>query len=454
MMNAKPAAKAYFGTDGIRGSWSDDVINTAFARHFGIALGAFLKQRNPDRPAVVYIGRDTRNSGTALSQAIRDGLSSADAFVCDLGVIPTPAVALVTSCQCADMGIMVTASHNPAEDNGYKVFGPGGLKLTRADEIEIERFINSSNPSSAVEKKVRDHTFNGLAYYINFMRSMLNEGCLNGRRMVVDLANGATTSTVAEVFSRWGGEIHYLGNQPDGDNINSGVGSEHPQALGEAVRQHKAEIGIAFDGDGDRVVIVDENGDVVAGEILLSLLARAESASKQLKKHTLVTTVHSNGGLDRAIAAFGGKTERTDVGDRNVLYRMRELGANMGGESSGHIIFADLIPSGDGFLSAIKFIQLLLKSESSVAELAASVKLFPQAEASLKVKHKPPLDSLVHLPKALKALDEKLLKAGGRVLVRYSGTEPKLRFLVEAEDLDTAQRELAVLIEAANKDLK
>jgi phosphoglucosamine mutase len=452
-MQTKPTCTRFFGTDGIRGSWNDAVINVEFARRFGCALAAFLKTRIPDRPAAVYIGRDTRGSGEALSQAIRDGLSTSGAFVCDLGVVPTPVVALVTAHQSADLGVMVTASHNPANDNGYKVFGPGGLKLSKDDESAIEDFIVKTCPENLPKAEPCGHRFDGLGYYVTYMRSMLDEGCLEGRRIVIDLANGATTTTAPEVFSRWGGRIQFLGNQPDGKNINDGVGSEHPEKLGQAVLEQGAELGIAFDGDGDRVVIVDGNGQVVAGEIILALLAREEASRGQLSNNILVTTVHSNGGLDRAVQSFGGSTERTDVGDRNVLYRMREMGANMGGESSGHIIFSDLIPSGDGLLSAVKFIDLLLRHNVPVAELASEFKLFPQAEGTLKVANKPPLESLTRFSIALAAANEKLSGGKGRILVRYSGTEPKLRFLVEAEDAQTAQHELSALMEAAAQDL-
>jgi phosphoglucosamine mutase len=452
-MQTESPRKHYFGTDGIRGTWNDAVINEAFARRFGAALAAFLKARIPDRPAAVYIGRDTRGSGEVLSQAILDGLSTAGAFVCDLGIIPTPAVALVTSHQSADLGIMVTASHNPASDNGYKVFGPGGLKLTKEDEAEIEGFIEQISVADLPKAEPCGHCFDGLAYYITYMRSMLDEDCLAGQRIVIDLANGATTATAPEVFCRWGGQIHFLGNQPNGDNINAGVGSEHPEKLGQAVREQGAVLGIAFDGDGDRVVIVDADGKAVPGEAILALLAREEAACQQLASNLLVTTIHSNGGLDRAVEQFGGRTERTDVGDRNVLYRMRELGASMGGESSGHIIFCDLIPSGDGLLSAIKFLALFLKHKCSVAELAAGIKLFPQAEGTLRVSKKLPLESLPNFSAASRAVESRLSGGKGRILVRYSGTEPKLRFLVEAESPALAEQELSTLMAAAEMDL-
>lgn len=452
-MAKESTRKRYFGTDGIRGSWNDAVINEAFAYRFGCALAAFLKERIPDRPAAVYLGRDTRASGKQLAQSIYDGLSNAGVFVCDLGIIPTPAVALVTAHQSADLGVMVTASHNPSSDNGYKVFGPGGLKLSKDDEALVEELIDQLPAQQRKPSEVCGHCFDGLSYYINYMQALLDEGCLAGRRLIVDLANGATTATAPKVFDRWGGDIQFLGNQPDGENINAGVGSEHPEKLGKIVREQHAALGIAFDGDGDRVVIVDESGQPVAGEIILALLARDAHAQGRLASNLLVTTVHSNGGLDRAVRDFGVSTERTDVGDRNVLYRMQERGANLGGESSGHVIFTDLIPSGDGLLSAIKFLELWLRQEASVAELASEVKLYPQAEGTLKVASKPALETLGHFSVALESAEAQLADGKGRVLVRYSGTEPKLRFLVEAEDNGTAEAVLESLMTAAKRDL-
>ncbi len=444
----------YFGTDGIRGTFGGPLINCDFARRLGFAVAQFLNSgRTVDRPLAAYIGRDTRASGKALLLAFAEGLALQGVHVCDLGILPTPAVALTTSEQAADLGVAITASHNPASDNGIKLFGRGGVKLTEKEEAHIERLLEEQGELPELDTLPHFHSHDGAAHYINFGRALLDEGCLQGWKIVLDLANGATAQTTPAIFERWGAQLVLLGDQPDGQNINDRVGSEHTDQLCRAVRRHKAHLGIAHDGDGDRVVIVDEKGKVVNGDALLGLFAVFAKKADLLAADTFVTTVQTNLGVDQSVEAVGGRGARVPVGDRNVLHKMRELGANLGGESSGHIIFSDFSPTGDGLIAAVKFISLMLATERTASSLAGMIDLFPQRERSLVVAEKIPFKRLRSLPAAINKA-ERSLKHGGRVLVRYSGTEPKLRFLVEAPEATVASKLLSELVEAASQELE
>lgn len=441
----------YFGTDGIRGTFGDPQINADFAFRFGSAVGAWLKEENPDGQIHAVIGRDTRQSGPELVEAITQGLNHQGVNVEDLEVVPTPAVAGMVLQQGADIGVAVTASHNPAADNGYKLFNEKGWKLSEREEALLEsRIDKEAVPSerSPAESTVLD----GSACYINQLAERMSSNCLSGWKVVLDLANGATAITTPEVFAQWGADSVALGDRPDGLNINSGVGSEHPELLGEAVLRHNAQFGIAHDGDGDRIVVCDEYGAVVEGDILLGLFAMHALQKKSLSANTLVATVQSNLGLDHAIRREGGTVLRANVGDRNVAQLMRESGSNIGGESSGHIIFSDYATTGDGLLAAAKLIELLLDSGRPLSELRKQVELFPQKSVNLRVKDKLPLESLSALRTAINEA-ERVFGEDGRVLVRYSGTEPKLRILVEGRDPNLVTAALDSIFLAAKSEL-
>ncbi|WP_236919025.1 phosphoglucosamine mutase [Ereboglobus luteus] len=445
--------RQYFGTDGVRGPFGGPVINEIFAARLGIAAARFAKTGR------VLIGRDTRESGPPLQKAVAAGLASAGMEPVILDVIPTPALAMAVVAEGASLGIMVTASHNPATDNGIKFFNASGLKLTDAQEIEIESLLGDE--STARDALARFASRQGtpqtqpppaigeLRAYLDKMTSVLPARALDGWSIVLDAANGATCVTSPRILASLGAKLTLLGNEPDGRNINAGVGSEHPQPLAARVRETGARFGIAHDGDGDRCVLCDELGEVLDGDEILTLLALHALRQGKLAASTLVVTVHSNLGVDAAVRAAGGKVVRSNVGDRYVAEKMRENGATLGGESSGHIIYSEISSTGDGLLAALKVLEVMLATGKPLSELRQGLKKFPQATINLRVREKIPLARLPKLSAAIAALEHELGDRG-RVLVRYSGTEAKLRLLVEgpsdaivragAETLESAAR--------------
>ena len=442
----------YFGTDGIRGRFGDPLICPTFAYRLGCALGKYLSQIRADKALNVVVGRDTRASGVALCDALISGLNQYEIYVHDASVVPTPAIARAVLDQQADLGVAITASHNPSSDNGIKLFDHEGCKLSDAQELVIESLVDEV-PEPAGDLPIpQSHPLEASSFYINYLRSLMDQNCLCDWRIVLDLANGATVETTPAVFRRWGPELHLIGDKPDGENINKGVGSECPEQLAQAVLKHKAQIGIAHDGDGDRLVVSDETGTIVDGDIILALFGRYAMESGALKSGALVATIHSNLGLDHALRDAGARVERVDVGDRNVAKRMRELGANIGGESSGHIIFSDFATTGDGLLAAVKIIELMRTTGKALSELRKEITLFPQSTTNLIVSKKLTLTDLNTLQAAIAAVEEDLGDEG-RVLVRYSGTEPKLRLLVEGKDARRVAKALESIESAARKDL-
>lgn len=443
----------YFGTDGIRGRYEGALLNANFVRRVGFGLKDHLRKMNAGKPLCVVLGRDTRQSGEWLEKALLEGLTSGGIHVYRLDQVPTPAVSMMVRDLNADLGIMLTASHNPPEDNGIKLFDRQGLKLEDEEEAAIEAAIDAAAlPDHSPVSLPSGYAYDGRGYYMNYIRSLLHQNCLWDWKVVIDTANGATCETTPAVFRHLGATIVCLGCKPDGHNINVDVGSEHPEALCKRVRKEKAHLGLAHDGDGDRLVVCDEKGHILAGEELLGIIGLHYLSHGQLKQNTLVTTVHSNTGLDKVLADHGGKVIRTPVGDRHVLHAMLQTGSNFGGESSGHYLFTDNSCCGDGLLTAIKLIEVMLASGRPLSELRHQIKLFPQAGLNVRVATKPPIESLPTLFPAIQSVEEKL--AGkGRVLVRYSGTESKLRLLVEAPRPATARQCLKVLEAAAQKDL-
>ncbi|ADE55968.1 phosphoglucosamine mutase [Coraliomargarita akajimensis] len=442
----------YFGTDGIRGRVGAPHMNPDFAYRLGAALGAQLAEIKGDVPSHVVIGRDTRESGPLLADALTQGLNQHGVYVHDLGIVPTPAIAQGVLEQQADLGIAVTASHNPYTDNGIKLFNQHGHKLSEEAELVIESLIDLQPEKPAELALPKAYPMDGAAHYINYQSSLLDQNCMCGWKIVLDLANGATCETTPAVFRRWGAELVLIGDNPDGENINRGVGSECPEQLGEAVRAHQAEIGIAHDGDGDRLVVCDENGQVIDGDILLALYGVYAMRSGALRGNKLVATIQSNLALDHALREAGGEVVRVGVGDRNVASKMREIGSNIGGESSGHIIFSDFATTGDGLLAAIKLMDLMCKTGKRLSELCREFRLFPQATKNLKVEEKLPLDGLASVQSTIQQI-ETSFGDEGRVLVRYSGTEPKIRLLVEGRDENAVKNALKSLETAVRSDL-
>ncbi|CAM2843882.1 phosphoglucosamine mutase [Rariglobus hedericola] len=434
----------YFGTDGVRGPYGGHVVNEAFAARLAEAAGRWAGGRGR-----VLIGRDTRGSGEALMKAVAAGLVAAGMEPVSLGVLPTPAVARAVRTSGAALGVVITASHNPASDNGIKFFAGSGIKLTDEDEVRIESLL----PDAAAAPVLTVPEIDGVADYIDVARGVLPAGSLAGWRIILDTAHGATTSTSPAVLRALGAEVIGIGDQPDGRNINEGVGSEHPEKLAEKVLTAGARLGIAHDGDGDRCILCDENGSVLDGDEVLTLLGLHALEKGTLAASTLVITVQSNLGVDSAINAAGGRVVRTSVGDRYVIERMLADGATLGGESSGHIICADTSPTGDGLVAALKVIEVMLATGRPLSALRTGMKKFPQGTRNLKVRDKRELTTCATLSAAISALESDL-GSEGRVLVRFSGTEPKLRLLVEGPSDDVVTAGLMRLEQAARADLQ
>jgi phosphoglucosamine mutase len=437
-------SRNYFGTDGVRGPYGGPVINEAFAARLGQAVAEWLPARGR-----VLLGRDTRASGESLTAAMAGGLRAGGAEPVSLGVVPTPAVARAVRTTGAVLGVVITASHNPAADNGIKFFGPGGMKLTDEQEEQIEARLRPAPAPAAAALPALDARGN----YIGAAQALLPAGALQGWRIVLDTAHGATCATSPEVLRALGAEVVGIGDRPDGKNINEGVGSEHPEQLAARVRAAGARLGIAHDGDGDRCVLCDELGQVLDGDEVLTILATHALRRGALVKQTLVVTVQSNLGVDAAIGAAGGRVTRSAVGDRYVIERMLAEGATLGGESSGHIICSEVSPTGDGLVAALKVIEVMRATGQPLSALRGALKKFPQLTAALKVREKRPLGSLPKVTAAIAGLEQEL-GARGRVLVRYSGTEAKLRLLVEGPAEGVVRDGLARLEAAVRAELE
>ncbi len=451
--------RIYFGTDGVRGPYGGPVVNEEFAARLAAAAVGWLRgpgeRRNSSRESQtalvgrVFIGRDTRASGLELEAAVARGLRAAGAEPVLLGVLPTPAVARAVRTEGARLGVVITASHNPASDNGIKFFGPNGIKLTDADELAIESLLAGPVASPAL----RPSTMIGVVRdYIDMAAALLPRDALKGWRIVLDSANGATCATSPVVLRQLGAEVIGIGDTPDGRNINEGVGSEHPEQLAARVRASGAKLGIAHDGDGDRCVLCDETGGVLDGDEILTILATHALAQGRLVKNALVVTVQSNLGVDAAVTAAGGRVLRSSVGDRYVIEQMLASGAMLGGESSGHVICADVSLTGDGLVAALKVIEVMLATGRPLSELRRKLTKFPQLTAALKVREKRDLAQCAKLSDAIVAL-ERELGTQGRVLVRYSGTEAKLRLLVEGPTAAVVQSSIDRLTAATRQDL-
>ncbi|MGJ3242946.1 MAG: phosphoglucosamine mutase [Opitutales bacterium] len=448
----------YFGTDGVRGPFGGPLLNVAFSRRLGRALGENLRPA-PDgeedaRPEVV-VGRDTRVSGGALVDALCSGLDAAGVQAIRLGVLPTPAIVRVGLDLEAAAMVAVTASHNPAADNGIKVMDAGGTKVgpeweealeDRIDELDTKELEGGvvSGPGDEASAEWKDH-------YLKASLAGRPPDLLAGRTLVVDCAHGATAATTPEALRRLGATVHAIGVEPDGLNINAGCGSEHLDVLGREVLVHEAALGLAHDGDGDRVRLVDSRGEPVPGEVVLGLLACHRLERGMLPGGHLVTTVHSNLGLDQAVRAAGGRVTRTPVGDRWVAAKLKELNGGLGGESSGHIILPAFSPTGDGLVAALDVLTVLAEGERTLADWLAAIPLFPRREANFRVTRKPPLAAAAAVTACQAAWTERFGQAG-RMLLRYSGTEPVLRAVVEARDPDQVESAFNDLAGALRQD--
>jgi len=441
-------SRKYFGTDGVRGVYGGATMNEAFAWRLGAAAAKFAREKGAVS-SIVLIGRDTRASGASLEAALAGGLAAEGFQPVSLGVVPTPAVSLALRQQAAAFGVVITASHNPAADNGIKFFAANGIKLTDAEEARIEALL----PELAGGEATECAAYDARSLYTAAAVRLLPSHSLRGWKIVLDAAHGAGSQTSLAVLTQLGAEVIAFGCSPDGRNINEDVGSQHPEKMAAAVVAHGARLGIAHDGDADRCILCDETGHVLDGDEILTVLALHALKNGRLAHRELVITVQSNLGVDAAVAAAGGRVARTSVGDRYVIERMLADGANLGGESSGHVICADVAPTGDGLVAALKVIEVMLATGQPLSTLRRQLRKFPQLTAALTVREKLPLEKLSTLPVTIAAL-ERELGAQGRVLVRYSGTEPKLRLLVEGPSDEVVSAALKRLEQATRADLE
>lgn len=435
-MNPPPQHPKLFGTDGIRGRVNEFPITAELALRMGKAVANVLRSSGPNRNRVL-VGKDTRISGYMLETALTSGLVSMGMDVFMVGPLPTPAVAHLTKSMGAAAGIMITASHNPYEDNGIKIFGPDGYKLNDNLELLIERHVLGQEPEPPplpprqIGKAHRIDDARGR--YIEFAKHTADNVPLHGLKVVVDCGHGAAYFIAPLIFKELGAEVITTGIQPDGLNINSGCGALHPEHAGELVRRHNADLGISFDGDADRVIFTDANGQVVSGDRILALCAVSLKEQGRLRHDTLVATVMSNLGLREAMEKHGIKVEITGVGDRNVIECIRKNGFSFGGENSGHLIFAEHATTGDGILSALQVLRMMRDRNATLAQLSTVMHEYPTQLANLPVPAKPALDSLPGLNRLMKEATS-AFGDQGRHLIRYSGTENKIRILIEHRD--------------------
>jgi len=425
-----------FGTDGIRGTANMHPITGEMAMKLGRAAAHIFKHKAGQHR--ILIGKDTRLSGYMLESALTAGICSFGVDVLLSGPIPTPAIAFLTRSMRADAGVMISASHNPFEDNGIKFFSKDGLKLPDEMETEIERLITSGEidhirpTAHDIGKAYRLDDAEGR--YIEFVKNSLPKGLdFQGMKVVVDCGNGALYKVAPIVLRELGAELWVINNTPDGTNINRDCGALYPAALSKRVLTHQADIGIAYDGDADRAVFIDELGNTVPGETILATLAEALHAEKKLMGETLVTTEMSNKGIEKSLEKKGISVVRVRVGDRYVLKKMLSGGYNFGGESSGHTIFLDHNTTGDGLIATLQLLSLMKRSGQCLSKLTASTQLLPQIAVNLKVREKRPLQEMPELQQAMTEA-EACLKGNGRLVVRYSGTENMLRIMIEGED--------------------
>lgn len=422
-----------FGTDGIRGEANQYPMDGAFVFSVGQALAYVLRSRNP-QPRVV-IGRDTRISGPMLESALAAGLMSMGAAPVLVRVLPTPGIAFMTTSTHADAGIVISASHNPFQDNGIKVFSGDGFKLSDSDEETIERLIldkdlKSKCPSAAHLGRSVSLEEAGRRYAYFLKSTFPRDLSMKGMKLVLDTANGATHKVAPDVFNEMGALAHVIHHRPDGININDHCGSQHTRDLEQEVLAKGASLGLAFDGDGDRLIAVDEKGRRLTGDQILLICARVMKDLGSLKNNLLVTTVMSNLGLRMACKKYGFRHHASKVGDRYVLEEMRRLGAILGGEDSGHMIFLDHHTTGDGILAALQLIGTMLRTRKPLSELAGWMDVYPQRLINVRVKSKPEISTVPEIAEVI-AQAEKELGEQGRVLVRYSGTENLCRVMVE-----------------------
>ncbi|AIM16727.1 phosphoglucosamine mutase [Neobacillus sedimentimangrovi] len=421
----------YFGTDGVRG-----VANTELTPELAFKIGRFggyVLTKNQARPKVL-IGRDTRVSGHMLEGALVAGLLSIGAEVMRLGVISTPGVAYLTKALGAQAGVMISASHNPVADNGIKFFGPDGFKLSDEQEQEIEELMDLPEdklprPTGADLGQVMDY-FEGGQKYLQYLKNTVDED-FSGIHVALDCAHGATSSLAPHLFADLDADLTTMGASPNGLNINDGVGSTHPEALANLVKEKGADVGLAFDGDGDRLIAIDEKGNIVDGDHILYICGKYMKEHGRLKHNTIVSTVMSNLGFYKAIESQGIQSVPTAVGDRYVVEEMKKNGFNLGGEQSGHIIFLDYNTTGDGLLTGLQLVNIMKATKKKLSELADELKKYPQKLVNVRVTDKHQVTNNEKVKEVIQQVEAEM-EGNGRILVRPSGTEPLVRVMAEA----------------------
>jgi len=442
----------YFGTDGVRG-----VANSELTPEIAFKLGrygGFVLTKDHDRPKVL-IGRDTRISGHMLEGALVAGLLSIGAEVMRLGVISTPGVSYLTKALGAQAGVMISASHNPVADNGIKFFGPDGFKLSDEQELEIEALIDKEEdtlprPTGADLGQVDDY-FEGGQKYLQFLKQTVDEE-FAGIHIALDCAHGATSSLAMHLFADLDADISTMGASPNGLNINDGVGSTHPEALAKFVLEKEADVGLAFDGDGDRLIAIDENGDIVDGDQIMYICAKYLKETGRLKNNTVVSTVMSNLGFYKALKQHEITSIPTAVGDRYVVEEMRNNGYNLGGEQSGHIIFLDFNTTGDGLLTGLQLVNIMKVTKKKLSELAGEMKKFPQKLVNIKVTDKFHVTDNEKVKEVIAKVEQDM-NGNGRILVRPSGTEPLVRVMAEAPTEELCEAYVNVISEVVKNEM-
>lgn len=447
-----------FGTDGIRGKANVYPMTAEIATALGRAVTHYFQSTNPTntRPLII-VGKDTRLSCYMLEMAFASGVCSQGGAVILTGPLPTPGIAFVTHSMRADAGVMISASHNPFQDNGIKIFDAKGFKLPDSVELELERLILTPDlmpvkTGSQLGNAERLKEVYG-RYIVHVKSALGNDFDLEGMRIVLDCANGAGYKVTPMMFQELGAEVFPLGISPNGENINKNVGSLHPEAARAEVLKYRADIGVCIDGDGDRVSVIDQEGTIVDGDKLIGLFAKLLLARGELKKgDTVVGTVMSNLGLELYLKSLGLNFVRTKVGDRYIIEYMRQNGCILGGEPSGHVIFSRHSTTGDGALGALKVIEAMKYFNKPLKDLVAEIELFPQTIKNVMVKNKPAIESVPGIQAGIKMAEDRL-HGKGRVLLRYSGTEPLLRVMVEGNVAETVEEECNKLIDIVVKEI-
>jgi len=443
--------QSLFGTDGIRGKVGVYPLTEDMIKRIGQAAATFVKSTNPHKRKSqrISITKDTRTTGDMFEQELIKGITSCGVDVAKLGVLPTPCSAYLTRELKDEMGIVISASHNDIEDNGIKFFTHRGYKLSLEEEKEIERLVQQEIRVSDVVGKVEDAE-DALAYYITGLRDLISKSDLSGYKIAVDCAFGSASGMVMKVAEKLGLNFLAINNTPNGNNINQECGSLHPNVISEYVIKEGADCGFAFDGDGDRVIVCDEQGQVLDGDFILAIIGKYLNDKNSLNKNSIATTHMSNLGLEMAVSQWGGRLIKTEVGDKYVLDKMIKSKLNLGGEQSGHIILLDHTTTGDGMMAALFLLKIMADEGKSLAQLGRCMYKFPQVLLNIEVDEKKPFNEL---PKFIKAIDkcEKNLGAKGRLYVRYSGTENKLRIMIEGQN-QVQIRELAEELASVAKE--